>query len=312
MRAKIVLLYESERGKALCDIASYVMSQLAVTFGHTLSMPLRRCDRSSDVTDDVAALCEDAACILAGESGMQCLNALAEESGCQVRVRELRYDHLIENRALMGADKALNAVLVQPVTSREADLIAAARQAYALSARDSLPIIQVAPSGKLAESWKKALDRADSVNAPFHARETAVQQMIPDFVYRPSRMGVILCPPYAGGILAEAAAALCGGAGLCFDSYLVGDCGLYAPLRQESDDVNPFGMLRALHRMLRDVLKLDREAACLEAAIRNVLQAGWRTPDIAHADAKPLIADQICDLVCQQIEVAGEWINQDK
>ena len=67
-----------------------------------------------------------------------------------------------------------------------------------------------------------------------------------------------------------------------------------------------------MHRALRDTLKLDREAACMEAAIRNVLQAGWRTPDVARPDAKPLIADQIADLVCQQIEVAGEWISQSK
>ena len=60
--------------------------------------------------------------------------------------------------------------------------------------------------------------------------------------------------------------------------------------------------------MLKNSLNLEREAACVEAGIRNVLQAGWRTPDVARADVKPLTAGQISDLVCQQIEVAGEWI----
>ena len=159
MRAKIVLLYESERGKALCDIASQVLSQIAVNFGHTLSMPLRRCDRAAEVSDDIAELCDGAECILAGESCMQCLPALAGEMGCQARVRELRYAHLIENRSLMGADKPLNALLVQALGSREEDLLFAARWAYQYSARDSLPIIQVPPSGKLADAWKKAVDR---------------------------------------------------------------------------------------------------------------------------------------------------------
>ena len=309
MRGKIVLLYESERGKALCDAASYALTQIAVAFGHTLSMPLRRCDRSKEVTDDIADLCDGALCILAGESSLQCLPALAAEIGCLCRERELRYTHLIENRALMGAAGPLNAILVQALSSSEDSLRAAAVQAYSVSARDSLPITQVPPSGKLAEGWKKAMERADTITAPFHARETALQQVVPDMVYRPSRMGVILCPPYAGGILAEAAAALCGGAGMCYDAYLGGECGIFAPLHQENDDVNPFGMLRVLYRMLHDTLKLEREAACVEAAIRNVLQAGWRTNDIARADVKPLIADQIIDLICQQIEVAGEWIN---
>ena len=309
MRGKIVLLYESERGKALCDAASAILTQIAVAFGHTLSMPMRRCDRSAALTDDIADLCAGATCVLAGESSLQCLPALAAELGCLCRERELRYTHLIENRALMASVGPLNAVLVQAIGSGEDSLRFAAVQAYAVSARDSLPITQVPPSGKLAEAWKKAMERADTITAPFHARETALQQMVPDMVYRPTRMGVILCPPYAGGILAEAAAALCGGAGMCYDAYLGGEGGLYAPLHQESDDVNPFGMLRAVYRAMRDTLKLEREAACVEAAIRNVLQAGWRTNDIAREDAKPLIADQIVDLVCQQIEVAGDWIN---
>ncbi|MBQ9196033.1 MAG: hypothetical protein IJ157_02225 [Clostridia bacterium] len=309
MRGKIVLLYESERGKALCDAASYIITQVALAFGHTLSMPMRRCDRSPALTDDIADLCGGALGVLAGESGMQCLPALADEMGCLCRERELRYTHLIENRSLMGASGPLNAVLIQALGSDEDSLRAAAVQAYALSARDSLPITQVPPSGKLAEGWKKAMERADSMKAPFHARETALQQMVPDMVYRPTRLGVILCPPYAGGILAEAAAALCGAPGMCYDAYLDGDCGLYAALRQESDDANPFGMLRAVYRLLRDTLKLEREAACVEAALRNVLQAGWRTTDTAREDVKPLTADQIVDLVCQQIEVAGEWIN---
>ena len=309
MRGKIVLIYESEQGKSLCDAASSVLTQLAVAFGHTLSMPMRRCDRSAEVTDDIAALCDGALCILSGESSLQCLPALAGEMGCLCRERELRYTHLIENHALMSAAGPLNAILVQALGSSEDSLRAAAVQAYAVSARDSLPITHVPPTGKLADAWKKAMERADSISAPFHARETALRQMVPDMVYRPSRMGVILCPPYAGNILADAAAALCGGAGMCYDAYLGGECGIYAPLHQENDDVNPFGMLRAVYRMLRDTLKLEREAACVEAAIRNVLQAGWRTNDVARGDVKPLIADQIIDLVCQQIEVAGEWIN---
>ena len=309
MRGKIVLLYESERGKALCDIASEVLTGVAVAFGHQFIMPMRRCDRSPEPGDDVLDLCDGALCVLAGESSLQCLPALARENGSDVRVRELRYAHLIENRALMGAGKPLNAVLVQAAESGEECLNAAAAAAYEISARDSLPIIQVPPAGKLAEGWKRALQKADHVSAPFHARETELTQMVPDFVYRPSRVGVVLCPPYAGGILAEAAAALCGAPGMCYDAYRGGDHGLYAPLRQESDDVNPFGMLRAVHHMLKNSLNLEREAACVEAGIRNVLQAGWRTPDVARADVKPLTAGQISDLVCQQIEVAGEWIN---
>lgn len=308
MRAKIVLLYETEQGKALCDIASYVLAQTAVAFGHTFTLPVKHCKRGLEISDEALELCGDAAGILLGESGMDCLPSLAEELLFSCRLRELRYTHLIENQSLMGRELPLQAVLLQALSSREDALRLTAAQAYAVSARDNLPIAQVPPAGKLAESWQRAVEQADSLSAPFHARETALAQVIPDIVHRPGRMGVILCPPYAGSILADAAAALTGAEGMCFDVYLGGQCPMYAALRQDSEGLNPFGMLRAIHRLLRDGLKLEREAACVEAAIRNVLQAGWRTADIAGTDARLTDAENIADLICQQIEVAGEWI----
>ena len=49
MRGKIVLLYETERGKALCDIASYVLTQVAVAFGHALTLPVKKCEPVPEV-----------------------------------------------------------------------------------------------------------------------------------------------------------------------------------------------------------------------------------------------------------------------
>ena len=308
MRGKIVLLYESEAGRQLCDAASRVLAQTAVAFGHTLTLPVKQCQREEEISDEALDLCSDALGILAAEGGMRCLPSLAAELLCAVRVRELRYAHLIGNRSLMGTELPLNAVVVQALDSEPEALTLAAQQAYAISARDSLPICSVPPAGKLAQSWKAAVDQADSLSAPFHARETALPQVVPDFVHQPGRMGVVLCPPYAGNILSEAAAALSGAEGMCFDEYLGGQCPLYAPLSQSGEAVNPFGMLRALHRLLRDGLKLERESACVEAAIRNVLQAGWRTADIALPDMPLLDVNGVVELICQQLEVAGEWI----
>ena len=61
--------------------------------------------------------------------------------------------------------------------------------------------------------------------------------------------------------------------------------------------------------LLRDELKLEMEADCVEAAMRNVLQAGWRSPDIAAAGLPQLGAGSMAELLCQQIEVAGEWVS---
>ena len=156
---------------------------------------------------------------------------------------------------------------------------------------------------------------ADSLRAPFHAREIALADVIPMMINQPERLGVLLCPPYAGAILAPAAGALCGAPGINYDIYLGGECPLCAPLEQNDnalrDQLNPFGLLRAIEHLLREGMHLEREAACIEASMRNVLQAGWRTGDIALPDTPPLQMNGITELICEQIEVAGEWITHE-
>ncbi len=307
MRGKVVLLYETEAGKTLCDLASRVLAEVAVAFRHTLTLPVKRCPVAADVADGVLDLCADALGVLAGESRMLSLPALADELFCTCRIRELRYTHLIENHSLMGKDKPLKAVIVQALDGEEKALRQTAEQAFSLSAKESLPIIQVPPNGRLLEAWQAAVARADKQSELFHAREYILQDVIPEMVHEPARFGVVLCPPYGGNLLSEAAAALTGAEGMCYDAYIGGESPLCAPLSQHGEEVNPIGMLRAVEELLLR-MRLEREAACVEASVRNVLQAGWRTGDVAVSGMPHLEADGIAELVCQQIEVAGEWI----
>ena len=92
MRGKIVLLYETERGKALCDIASYVLTQVAVAFGHALTLPEKRCEQAAEVSDEIIDLCADAEGVLVGDGDMACLSALTDELLCASR--PVSYTHL--------------------------------------------------------------------------------------------------------------------------------------------------------------------------------------------------------------------------
>ena len=180
MRAKIVLLYETETGKKICNAASRVLAQTAVAFGHTISLPVRQCAHSEDVSDELLDFCGDADAVLACESGMSCLPELASELMCAVRVRDLRYASLIENRSLTGRDYPLNCVIVQALENETAALELAAKRAFEISAQERLPIDQVPPSGKLAQAWQTAIGNADSLSAPYHARELALPSAVPE------------------------------------------------------------------------------------------------------------------------------------
>ena len=112
MHAKIVLLYENEAGKALCDTASRIIAEAAVSFGHTFTLPVRRCPAQDTVPDDVLELCAQSQGIIAASADMCCLPDLAAELLCTCRVRELRYAHLIQNRSLTGENRPLNTLLI--------------------------------------------------------------------------------------------------------------------------------------------------------------------------------------------------------
>lgn len=310
MREKIVLLYEDDNGKILCDVASRVLTAVSLSFGHTFVVSVKCC-REEEIDDDTLDACMEAQAILLSSAQMNCLYSLAGELYCNCRVRDLRYDHLIENRSLMGKDKPLDAVVVQALENDEAALLCAAKEGYALARQENLPLRPVPPAGALRESWEKAMEKAGEGGVI--TEEIALPDVLPSLIYAPEQAGVILCPPYAGNVLTPALTALGGAPAMGYDRYLGGQCPLYAALpaqeRIVGDGVNPFGLLRAVEQLLRDDLKMELEAGCVEAAMRNVLQAGWRSPDIATTGLPQLGAGSMAELLCQQIEVAGEWVS---
>ena len=308
MRLEIVLLYENDQGKALCEVASRVLTSVSVSFDHSFVISTRyTC--AHEVEDSVLDKCLEADAVLAASDAMTSLPSLAMELNCRARVRELRYDHLVENRSLMGADKPLRAVVVQALESDRESLDAAVQTGYALAEHEELPLHTVPPAGTLAGVWQEVLKTAQGKK---HRHDWSLPEVLPSVIRDPAYAGVILCPPYAGMVIAPAVTALCGAPAMGYDWYTGGETPLFAPLSMEEsfrhDDANPFGMLRAVHALLRDVFNMEMEAGCVEGAMRNVLQAGWRSADIASPGLPQLDADGIVNLLCQQIDVAGEWM----
>ncbi len=311
MREKIVLLYEDEIGKMLCDVASRVLTAVSLSFGHSFLVNVKSCGEE-EIDDETLDACTQAQAILISSAQMKCVESLIAEMYCNCRVRDLRYDHLIDNRSLMGEDRPLDAIIVQALENDEAALLCTAKQGYKLAQQESMLLRPVPPAGTLRESWEKAMEAAaeDFVIT----EEMLLPDVIPQAIYAPEQTGVLLCPPYAGNVLSPALTALGGAPAMAYDKYLGGQCPVYAALpareRIAGDGVNPFGLLRAVNQMLREDLNMEMEADCVEAAMRNVLQAGWRSPDIAVMGLPQLGANSMTDLLCQQIEVAGEWVSK--
>ena len=51
----------------------------------------------------------------------------------------------------------------------------------------------------------------------------------------------------------------------------------------------------------------------MDAAVQNVLAAGWRTPDMPLIDEDQVITpEDMADLICEQISLAGQLLYDGK
>jgi 3-isopropylmalate dehydrogenase len=120
----------------------------------------------------------------------------------------------------------------------------------------------------------------------------------------PARFDVVLAGNMFGDILTDEASVLAGSLGMLPSASLnQGDFGLYEPIHGSAPDIagrdlaNPIGTILSVAMLLRHSLKLEREAAAVEAAVEAALETGARTADICEAGVPALgtraMTDQI-------------------
>ena len=124
----------------------------------------------------------------------------------------------------------------------------------------------------------------------------------------PERLGLILCPPYAGSILLSEATALCSHPELMHDMAFDGGLGVFSPVTPAgAETASPFSIALALAKPPTFSLRLNREAACLEAAAGNVMAVSGRALRDEDSEAA---WETVLDKICEQIAVAGELMRR--
>lgn len=134
-----------------------------------------------------------------------------------------------------------------------------------------------------------------------------VDAMAMHLINRPRDFDVVVTGNLFGDILTDEASMLPGSLGM-LPSASIGDSGpgLYEPIHGSAPDIagqgiaNPLATILASAMLLRHSLKLEDEAAAVEAAVREVLAGGLRTADIARGG--PSIGTQAMgDAVAEKI-----------
>jgi 3-isopropylmalate dehydrogenase len=129
-------------------------------------------------------------------------------------------------------------------------------------------------------------------------------------VSNPARFDVILTENLFGDILSDEAAAITGSLGMLASASIGGKIDLYEPVHGSAPDIagrglaNPLGAIASAAMLLRHSAGMPLEASDLETAIRQVLEAGHRTQDIARPGREHAISTGETGALVEQAFVA--------
>ena len=143
--------------------------------------------------------------------------------------------------------------------------------------------------------------------------EVTLEHMLVDaaamhLINHPVNFDVIVTENMFGDILTDEASMLTGSLGM-LPSASIGDSkrGIYEPIHGSAPDIqgegiaNPCGTIASIAMLLRHSLDLNEEATAVESAIREVIESGARTADLAVAGDTIMSTTEMTDAISQKL-----------
>jgi 3-isopropylmalate dehydrogenase len=123
----------------------------------------------------------------------------------------------------------------------------------------------------------------------------------------PRQFDVIVTENMFGDILTDEASMLTGSIGMLPSASIGGQVGLYEPSHGSAPDIagqqkaNPLATILSAAMMLRYSFNLEEEACRIEQAVYQVMEEGYRTPDLMEVGKQLVNTSQMGDLIKQHI-----------
>ncbi len=157
--------------------------------------------------------------------------------------------------------------------------------------------------------WREVVLRVAKDYPEVSLEHMYVDNCAMQLVRNPKQFDVIVTENMFGDILSDEAAMLTGSIGMLPSASLgePGTPGLFEPIHGSApkyagmDVANPLASIMSIAMMMRYGLKLLSEADAVEAAVKGVLTAGYRTKDIMQEGMKQVGTQKMASLVVEEI-----------
>ena len=156
--------------------------------------------------------------------------------------------------------------------------------------------------------WRRVVEEVAKGYPDVTLEHMLVDNCAMQLVKDPAQFDVILTENMFGDILSDEASMVTGSIGMLASASLNDTkFGLYEPSHGSAPDIagkdiaNPIATVLSAAMMLRYSFDLDEEADAIEAAVKKVLQDGFRTGDIMSEGCTQVGCTEMGDLLAERI-----------
>lgn len=166
----------------------------------------------------------------------------------------------------------------------------------ALVRRKKVTSVDKANVLETSQLWRKVVTRVAEEYPSVAVEHLYVDACAMHLIMTPRNFDVLLTENLFGDILSDEAAVITGSLGMLASASIGGSVGLYEPVHGSAPDIagkgvaNPLGAITSAALLLRYSAHLEQEAKAVEAAIRAVLEAGYRTPDLYRGAGQHMVS----------------------
>jgi 3-isopropylmalate dehydrogenase len=220
-----------------------------------------------------------------------------------------------EPRSISGAGSGAdgNRVAINTMTYDEHSIERIARVAFSLATRRRNKVLSVDKANVLECSrlWREVVTRCAKDYPGVQLSHMYVDSAAMTLVQRPADFDVVLTENMFGDILSDQAGGVVGSLGLLASASIGGSVGVYEPVHGSAPDIagkgiaNPLGAILSGAMMLRHSFQLEREAACIEDAVKATLDGGFRTADLVRGSGKRTSTSAMGDKVVKAVQQAA-------
>jgi len=175
-------------------------------------------------------------------------------------------------------------------TKAEVERVAHIAFKLAQGRRKKLTSVDKANVLEVSQLWRATVDSLKPQYPDVTVEHQLVDSMAMHLMNIPRHFDVVLTENLFGDILSDESGVITGSLGMLPSATIGGKVNLYEPVHGSAPDIagtgkaNPLGAILTAAMLLRHSANLTQEAAAIEAAVAQVLEAGHRTADIARGN----------------------------